>query len=153
MRQLQKGDQGPRRRDHRRIRLASVLILRTLRKADHRVPEEMQASSACQDDWVVARSRFRSTRPQLTRSLFSFTAFFEWTVARRRFTGSWCLLHIESVRIFSLPHFRRLHIRACPFLFQQDRTTGSRIWNRPGLPIGREHRDGIGRIHPQLLDQ
>ena len=101
----------------------------------------------------IAQSRFCNRRPQLTRSLFSFTAFFEWTVARRRFTGSWCLVHIESVRIFSLPHCRRLHIRACPFLFQQDRTTGSRIWNRPGLPIGREHRDGIGRIHPQLLDQ
>jgi hypothetical protein len=53
MRQLQKGDQGPRQRDHRRIRLASVLILRTLRKANHRVPEETQASSA-QDDRIAA---------------------------------------------------------------------------------------------------
>ena len=42
----------------RRIRLASVLILRTLRKANHHVPEETQASSACRDDWVIAQSRF-----------------------------------------------------------------------------------------------
>jgi hypothetical protein len=42
--------------------------------------EETQASSA-QDDRVVARSQFCNRRPQLTRSLFSFTAFFEWTVA------------------------------------------------------------------------
>src|SRR6266849_2835268 len=55
MRQLQKGDQGPRQRDHRRIRLASVLILRTLRKANYRVPEETQASSA-QDDRIAAPS-------------------------------------------------------------------------------------------------
>src|SRR5438552_10339403 len=44
MRQLQKGDQGQRQRDYCRIRLASVLILRTLRKANHRVPEETQAA-------------------------------------------------------------------------------------------------------------
>src|SRR6266852_812602 len=55
MRQLQKGDQGPRQRDHRRIHLASVLILRTLRKANYRVPEETQASSA-QDDRIAAPS-------------------------------------------------------------------------------------------------
>src|SRR5712692_2807399 len=42
MRQLQKRDQGPRQRDHRRIRLASVLILRTLRKANYRVPGKME---------------------------------------------------------------------------------------------------------------
>src|SRR5450759_1089366 len=51
MRQLQKVEQGPRQRDHRRIRLASVLILWTLRKANYRVPEETQASSA-QDDRI-----------------------------------------------------------------------------------------------------
>jgi len=34
--------------------LARVLILRTLRKASHRVPEETQASSAGQDDRIAA---------------------------------------------------------------------------------------------------
>ena len=53
--QLQKGDQGPRQRDHCRIRLASVLILRTLRKANHRVPEKTRASTA-QDDGIAAQS-------------------------------------------------------------------------------------------------
>ena len=53
--QLQKGDQGPRQRDHCRIRLASVLILRTLRKANHRVPEKTRASTA-QDDGIAAPS-------------------------------------------------------------------------------------------------
>src|SRR5713226_7006275 len=55
MRLLQKGDQGPKQRDHRRIRLASVLILWPLRKANHRVPEETQASSA-QEDRIAAPS-------------------------------------------------------------------------------------------------
>ena len=54
---------------------------------------------------------------------------------------------------FLIAAFQEITYSRVPFLFQQDRTTGSRIWNRPGLPIGREHRDGIGRIHPQLLDQ
>src|SRR5882724_2559977 len=65
MRQLQKGDQGPRQRDHRRIRLASVLILRTLRKGNYRVPEETQASSA-QDDRIAAPSdSSRNNEPRL----------------------------------------------------------------------------------------
>ena len=71
MRQLQKGDQGPRQRDHRRIRLASVLILRTLRKANHRVPQETQASSA-QDDRIAAPSdSSRNKGSRLTGFSFS----------------------------------------------------------------------------------
>lgn len=71
MRQLQKGDQGPRQRDHRRIHLASVLILQSLRKANYRVPEETQASSV-QDDRIAAPSGSSpNNRPRLTRS-FSF---------------------------------------------------------------------------------
>jgi len=45
--------------------LASVLILRTLRKANHRVPEETQASSVGRYDPVAPQLRFRSRRPQL----------------------------------------------------------------------------------------
>src|SRR5713226_8687815 len=75
MRQLQKGDQEPRQRDHRRIRVASVLILRTLRKANYRVPEETQASSA-QDDRIAAPSdSSRNNGPRLT-GVFSLLAFF-----------------------------------------------------------------------------
>src|SRR6266849_4255923 len=71
MRQLQKGDQGPRQGDHRRIHLASVLILRTLRKANYRVPEETQASSV-QDDRIAAPSDSSPNNgSRLTRS-FSF---------------------------------------------------------------------------------
>src|SRR5438128_6825751 len=71
MRLLQKGDQEPRQRDHRRIRLASVLILRTLRKANHRVPEETQASSA-QDDRITAPSDSSPNNgPRLTGSFLS----------------------------------------------------------------------------------
>src|SRR5713101_1746239 len=71
MRQLQKGDQGPRQRDHRRIHLASVLILRTLRKANYRVPEETQASSA-QDDRITAPSDSSPNNvPRLTGSFLS----------------------------------------------------------------------------------
>src|SRR6266849_3848190 len=75
MRQLQKGDQGPRQRDHRRIHLASVLILRTLRKANYRVPEETQASSV-QDDRIAAPSDSSPNNgPRLTGS-FVILAFF-----------------------------------------------------------------------------
>src|SRR6266849_864891 len=70
MRQLQRGDQGPRQRDHRRIHLASVLILRTLRKANHRVPEETQASSA-QDDPIAARSDSSPNNEPRLRGLLS----------------------------------------------------------------------------------
>ena len=71
MRPLQKGDQGPRQRDHRRIRLASVLILRTLRKANYRVPEETQASSV-QDDRIAAPSDSSPNNgPRLTGSFLS----------------------------------------------------------------------------------
>src|SRR6266852_1766552 len=71
MRQLQKRDQGPRQGDHRRIRMASVLILRTLRKANYRVPAETQASSV-QDDRIAAPSGSSPNNgPRLTRS-FSF---------------------------------------------------------------------------------
>ena len=75
MRQLQKGDQGPRQRDHRRIHLASVLIVRTLRKANYRVPEETQASSV-QDDRIAALSD--SSPQQWTATdgiVFLFTFF------------------------------------------------------------------------------
>src|SRR5437870_4298467 len=48
-----------------------------MRKTDHCVPEETQASSSCQDDRVVAQSRFSNRRPQQTRSLFPFPAFFK----------------------------------------------------------------------------
>src|SRR5712692_994781 len=72
MRQLQKRDQGPRQRDHRRIRLASVLILRTLRKANYRVPKETQASSA-QDDRIAAPSDSPpNDGPRLTGSFLSW---------------------------------------------------------------------------------
>src|SRR5713226_2681590 len=73
MRQLQKGDQEPRQRDHRRIRLASVLILRTLRKANRRVPEETQASSA-QDDRIATPTY--SSRMDHDCGAFFFAAFF-----------------------------------------------------------------------------
>src|SRR5258708_5709051 len=55
MRQLQKGNQAAQRIDCRRNWLSRVLILRTLRKTDHRVPEETQASPA-QDDRIAAPS-------------------------------------------------------------------------------------------------
>src|SRR5713101_3187075 len=75
MRPLQKGDQGPRQRDHRRIRMASVLILWRLRKANYRVPEETQASSA-QDDRIAAPSDSSPNNgPRLTGSFLS-SAFF-----------------------------------------------------------------------------
>src|SRR5216684_2379042 len=75
MRQLQKGDQEPRQRDHRRIRVAAVLILRTLRKANYRVPEETQASSV-QDDRIAAPSDSSPNNgPRLTGS-FVILAFF-----------------------------------------------------------------------------
>jgi hypothetical protein len=83
MRQLQKGDQGPRQRDHRRIRLASVLILRTLRKADYRFPEETQASSA-QDDQIAAHRIPDPTmdRDWRDRSIFAFFPRVESTPRR-----------------------------------------------------------------------
>jgi hypothetical protein len=72
MRQLQKGDQEPRQRDHRRIRVASVLILRALRKTNYRVPEETEASSA-QNDWIATQSRLLSQqKDRNSRGGFSF---------------------------------------------------------------------------------
>src|SRR3989442_14675623 len=44
-------------------------------ETDHRVPEETQASAAGQDDAVTRQSRFRSKRPQLTRSSFFYGTF------------------------------------------------------------------------------
>jgi len=44
MRQLQKGDQEREQRSGRWTWLAQLLILHPLRKTDHRVPEETQAS-------------------------------------------------------------------------------------------------------------
>ena len=67
MRQLQKGNQAAQRSDCRRNWLSRVLILRTLRKANHRVPEETQASSA-QDDRIATPSDIpsRNNGPRLT---------------------------------------------------------------------------------------
>src|SRR5712692_3251214 len=73
MRQLQKGDQGPRQRDYCRIRLASVLILRTLRKANHRVPEETQASPA--QGYRIAAHRIPHPTMTATDGVFLFLAF------------------------------------------------------------------------------
>src|SRR2546428_13432311 len=71
MRQLQKGNQAAQRSDCRRNWFSRVLILRTLWKTDHRVPEETQASSA-QDDRVAAPSdSSRNNGPRLTGTSFS----------------------------------------------------------------------------------
>src|SRR6266403_2460997 len=75
MRQLQKGDQEPRQRDHRGIRLASVLILRTLRKANYRVPEETQASSAHDDGIAAPSDSSPNNGPRLTGSFLSSLFF------------------------------------------------------------------------------
>jgi hypothetical protein len=88
MRQLQKGDQKPRQRDHRRIRVASVLILRTLRKTNYRVSEETQASSA-QNDLTATQSRFLSQhKDRNSRGGFSFRLVSERGVGDS-VTGSW----------------------------------------------------------------
>ena len=52
-------------------------------ETDHRVPEETQASAAGQDDAVARQSRFRSKRPQLTRSSFFYSTFLNerWQIA------------------------------------------------------------------------
>jgi len=56
MRQLQKGDQEREQRSGRWTWLAYLLILHPVRKTDHRVPEETQASSATHDS-VAAQWR------------------------------------------------------------------------------------------------
>src|SRR6266849_5916256 len=55
VRQVQEGNQERERRSGRWTWLASLLILHPLRKANHRVPEEAQASSA-QGDRIAAPS-------------------------------------------------------------------------------------------------
>jgi len=50
------------------------LILRTLRKANHRVPEETQASSA-QDDRIAAQSRFLPQQWTATDAVFFSSPF------------------------------------------------------------------------------
>src|SRR5713101_1394206 len=74
MRQLQKGNQAAQRSDCRRNWLSRVLILRTLWKTDHRVPEEAQASSA-QDD-RMAPHRIPHATMDRDRRVFFLLAFF-----------------------------------------------------------------------------
>lgn len=75
MRQLQEGNQGPRRSGSCWIRLAGILVLQELRKADHRVPEEAQVSPAGQDGRLADR-RDSSTRvkDRNWRGLFSLSS-------------------------------------------------------------------------------
>src|SRR5712692_7545729 len=78
MRQLQKGNQAAQRSGCRRNLFSRVLILRTLRKTDHRVPEERQASSA-QDDWITAPSDSAQNKGLQTNAVFIyFRPSFEW---------------------------------------------------------------------------
>src|SRR5713101_5111538 len=74
MRQLQKGNQAAQRSDCRRNWLSRVLILRTLWKTNHRVPEETQASSAEVDRIAAPSDSSRNNGPRLTGS-FSLRLF------------------------------------------------------------------------------
>ena len=93
MRHLQKGNQTAQRSGCRWNWFSRVLILRTLWKTDHRVPEERQASSA-QDDRITAPIGFR--REQGTANERSPYLFFVLLLNERcganSFIGSWCLV-------------------------------------------------------------
>src|SRR5229473_5464508 len=82
MRQLQKGNQAAQRSDCRRNWLSRVLILRTLWKTDHRVPEETQASSA-QDDRIAAPSDSFTQQWTAADGVFFRLAFFPQRKAPR----------------------------------------------------------------------
>jgi hypothetical protein len=88
MRQVQKGDQKPRQGDHRRIRVASVLILRTLRKTNYRVPEETQASSV-QNDLIATQSRFLSQHKDRNSTRRFFVSPCSERGVGDSVTGSW----------------------------------------------------------------
>src|SRR6266851_471945 len=90
MRQLQKGNQTAQRSGCRWNWFSRVLILRTLWKTDHRVPEERQASSA-QDDRITAPSDSARTRDcKLTQSLFIFALLLNERCGANSFVRSWC---------------------------------------------------------------
>ena len=71
MRQLQKGNQTAQRSGCRWNWFSRVLILRTLWKTDHRVPEERQASSA-QDDRITAPSDSAQNKGLHTNAVFIY---------------------------------------------------------------------------------
>src|SRR5437870_1199074 len=60
--------------------------------------------SACQDDWVVAQSRFCNRRPQLTRSLFFFYGLLGMNCSPKQL--HWIMVFCDSQTTFELGRVR-----------------------------------------------